>query len=288
LGNLLLMVSCYKIAADSTSMRLCGECGLKVNRLRELMRKGEPTIGTRIIVTWPGLVELIGYTGFYDYVEFVSEYGPYDLYDFDNLARAAELVGISSMIKIDQEPRTYLAERALMAGIQNLLFVDIRTVEDAEESVRAVRAEPKGVNGFRMDRRVGYVSCIGNAADVVKMCDDAVVAIMVEKESAVKNLEEILSVKGIDMVQFGPSDYSVSIGLPGETQHPKVKEAELKTIKTALKMGVAPRAEIKSPEEAKKYMDLGIRDFSIGTDLNVLYNWWKKNGGELKDLLSKK
>jgi 2-keto-3-deoxy-L-rhamnonate aldolase RhmA len=260
---------------------------LRENRLRELMRKGKPSIGTRILIAWPGLVEMIGHIGVYDYVEFVSEYAPYDLYDFDNLARAAELVNISSMIKIDQEPRTYLAERALTAGIQNVLFADIRTVEDAEEAVRAVRAEPKGFHGFRMDRRVGYVSCISSASDVVKMCDDAVVAIMVEKKSAVENLEEILSVEGVDMVQFGPSDYSLSIGLPGEKKHPKVREAELKTIKTVLKMDVAPRAEIKSLEETKKYIELGVRNFSIGTDVRILYNWWKKNGAELKNLLSK-
>jgi 2-keto-3-deoxy-L-rhamnonate aldolase RhmA len=260
---------------------------LKENRLRELMKKGEPTIGTRILIASPGLVELIGYTGVYDYVEFLSEYAPYDLYDFDNLARAAELVNISSMIKIDQEPRTYLAGRALAAGIQNVLFADIRTVEDAEEAVRAVRMEPRGFSGFRMDRRVGYVGSTASAADVVKMCDDAVVALMIEKERAVKNLEEILSVKGVDMVQFGPSDYSVSIGLPGDMMNPKVREAELKTIKTALKMGVGPRAEIGRPEDAKRYIELGVRNFSLGIDVSILNNYWKTNGIELKKLLSK-
>jgi len=264
---------------------------LKVNRLRELIRKDEPSIGTRIMISWPGLIEIIGNTGFYDYVEFLSEYGPYDLYDFDNLARAAELVGISSMIKIDQEPRTYLAGRALAAGIQNVLFADIRTVEDAEESVRAVRMEPKGLSGFRMDRRVGYIGATGTAAnmaaDVVKMCDDAVVALMIEKKQAVENLEEILSVEGIDMVQFGPSDYSVSIGLPGDVANPKVRDAELKTIKTALKMDVAPRAEVFRPEDAKRYIELGVRNFSLGTDVSVLGFYWKNSGAELKKLLSK-
>ncbi len=260
---------------------------LKVNRLRELMRKGEPSIGTRIMIAWPGLVEMVGNTGAYDYVEFLSEYGPYDLYDFDNLARAAELVNISSMIKIDQEPRTYLAGRALAAGIQNVLFADVRTVEDAEEAVRAVRMEPKGFSGFRMDRRVGYIGATATAADVVKMCDDAVVALMIEKKPAVENLEEILSVKGVDMVQFGPSDYSVSIGLPGDVMNPKVREAELKTIRTALKMDVAPRAEIFRPEDAKRYIELGVRNFSLGTDVGILNIYWKTNGTELKKILTK-
>ena len=67
---------------------------LKENRLRNLMKKGEPTLGTRINVIWPGMTELLGYTGMYDYVEFLGEYAPYTLYDLGNLARAAELVGI--------------------------------------------------------------------------------------------------------------------------------------------------------------------------------------------------
>ncbi|MCS7120084.1 MAG: aldolase/citrate lyase family protein [Nitrososphaerota archaeon] len=261
--------------------------GLRENRLRQLIRKGEPSIGTRILIAWPGLVEIIGHSGVYDYVEFLSEYGPYDLYDLDNLARAAELVNISTMIKIDQEPRIYLAGRALASGIQNILFADIRSVEDAEEAVKAVRTEPKGLSGFRMDRRVGYVSSVATAADVVKICEDAVVALMIEKKSAVENLNEILSVEGVDMVQFGPSDYSISIGLPGEVNHPKVREAEVKVIKTALEMGVTPRAEIRNVDEAKRYIDMGVRNFSIGTDVTILYNWWKSKGGELRQILSR-
>ena len=120
------------------------------------------------------------------------------------------------------------------------------------------------------------------------MCEDAVVAFMIEKKSTVENLEEILSVEGIDMVQFGPSDYSLSIGVPGERDHPKVRDAELRTIKTALKMDVAPRAEINSPEEAKRYVELGVRNFNLNTDVRILYDWWKKNGSELKKILPNK
>ncbi|MEM2876048.1 MAG: aldolase/citrate lyase family protein [Candidatus Bathyarchaeia archaeon] len=260
---------------------------MRENKLRKLMDKGEPTVGTHIHSVWPGVTELVGHTGVIDYVEFTSTYAPYDLHDLDNLARAAELVDISSMIKVDQEPRTFIAERALAAGIQNILFADIRGVEDAEEAVRAVRCEPKGINGLGMYRTLGYVFCKGSIADLVKWCDDAVVALMIEKKSAVENLEEILSVEGIDMVQFGPGDYSISVGHPGELNHPKVREAELKTIKTALKFGIPPRAEINDPKEAERYIDLGVRDFCIGIDVLILYEWWKSKGSELREALSK-
>lgn len=260
---------------------------MKGNKLRELLDKGEPTLGTRFLIPWPGVIEIIGYTGVFDYVEFVSEYAPFTLHDLDNFARAAELVNISTMIKIDQEPRTFLAERALAAGIQNILFADIRSVEDAEAVVRAVKTEPRGINGVRVSRGVNYLFPPTTVKDVVKVCKDAVIAIMVERKSAVENLEEILSVDGIDMVQFGPADYSVSIGVPGERNHPKVQEAEIKTIKTALKMNVRPRAEIRRPEDAEKYIKLGVRDFSLNTDIRILYGWLKENGEKLKETISK-
>jgi len=57
------------------------------------------------------------------------------------------------------------------------------------------------------------------------------------------NLEEILSVKGVDMVQFGPNDYSVSLGKPGQGGLPEVVEAHHKMIKMAIKAGVRPRVE---------------------------------------------
>jgi len=261
---------------------------LRKNKLREMMRQGKPTIGTRVLSTWPGIMEVIGHCGAIDYVEFSSEYAPYDLYALENLGRASELFDMSTMMKVDQDPRTYLAQRALGSGIQNILFADIRTVEDAKECVQAVRADtPKtgGTNGCSMRRNVGYVLEGGTPAFVQAM-EDSVVAIMIEKKSAIDNLEEILSVKGIDMVQFGPCDYSMSIGLPGQGAHPKVKEAELKAIKTALEMGVAPRVEIESLDEAKKYIDLGVRDFNIGIDVVILYQWLKHNGEGLKKELS--
>jgi len=259
---------------------------LRKNKLRELFKKDKPTIGTHIHSTWPGTMEILGHTGVVDYVEFTSTYAPYDLYALDELARTSELFDMSTMIKIDPEPRMYLAQKALGSGIQNILFADIYNVEDAKDAVSAVRAEPKGRNGCSMLRNVGYLLECGSPA-FVKAMDDAVVALMIEKKSAVENLEEIMSVEGVDMVQFGPCDYSMSLSIPGQWSHAKVKEAELRTIKTALKMGVRPRAEIDRPEDAKKYIDLGVRDFSIGADVVILYEWMKKNGEELKKVLDK-
>lgn len=262
---------------------------MRKNRLRELLRQDKPSIGTHLMISWPAVVEMAGLSGVYDYVEFVGEYAPYDLYDLENLARTTELFGeMSSMLKVDQEPRAFLAERALGAGIQNILFADCRSVADVEECVRIVRAETPetgGIHGAGMRRNVRYVVEPGSPG-FVEALDEAVVAIMIEKKGAVDNIEEVLSVKGVDMVQFGPSDYSMSIGIPGQTSHPLVREAERKTIETALRLGVAPRAEIGSAEAARRYLDMGVKHFCIGTDLVILADWWRQHGEALQKLVS--
>src|SRR5437763_16397755 len=115
---------------------------LRRNRLRELLREGKPSLGTHVLSVWPTITELVGQTGTWDYVEFVAEYAPWTLHDLDNLARAAELFpDFSAMIKIEQDLRGHLAMRAVGSGIQNVLFADVRTADDARACVRAVRHE---------------------------------------------------------------------------------------------------------------------------------------------------
>ncbi|HEY7041293.1 MAG TPA: aldolase/citrate lyase family protein [Methylomirabilota bacterium] len=261
---------------------------MRRNRLRELLRAGRPSIGTHVHSAWPAVVELAGHCGLFDYVEFVGEYAPYDLFALENLARAVDTFDhMTAMFKVEQQPRTYLAVRAIGAGIQNLLFADPRSPDDVRECVRSVRAETPeggGLHGVGMRRDVGYVLDVGSPA-FVQALDDAVVAIMIEKASAVENLEALLSVKGVDMVQFGPADYSMSIGLAGQWSHPRVIEAERHVIRTALAMGIAPRAEISHPSEAKTYLDLGVRHFCMGWDVSILFDWFKSEGRALRDLL---
>ncbi len=56
-------------------------------------------------------------------------------------------------------------------------------------------------------------------------------------------------------------------------------------IETALRMGVQPRAEINSADEARYYQDLGVQHFCIGTDISILFQWWKTNGEALRKVV---
>lgn len=263
---------------------------MRQNRLRERLKADEPSLGTRIQILEPTVVELIGHSGQFDYVEFVAEYAPYDLYVLEHLSRSVALFdAMTSMMKVEQELRAYLASRAIGAGIQNVLFSDVRTAADVQDCVHAVRAETPqtgGRHGTSLRRGAGFVHEFGTPA-FVRAMEEVVIGLMIEKAEALEDLEALLSVKGVDMVQFGPGDYSMSIGHPGQFDHPDVMKAEQRVIETALKVGVAPRAEIYSPEQAGKYLEMGVRHFCIGLDVFLLRDWFTANGRAMREVLEK-
>jgi 2-keto-3-deoxy-L-rhamnonate aldolase RhmA len=259
---------------------------MRPNKLRELLRAGKPTIGTHMNTIDLSLVEAVGHTGMFDYVEFLAEYVSYDMHDLDNFCRAAELYGLSSVIKVDQSPRGYLAQRGIGSGFQGVLFADCRTVDDVRDCVRQVRPETPEDGGLHgvASRRFAYPG-YGGTPRYVQALRDVITALMVEKAPLVDCLDEALSVPGIDMVQFGPADYSMSMGKAGQAGSPETKSVERTMIAIALKRGVAPRAEIGSVDQAKYYLDLGVRHFCMGWDFSILYNWWKTNGEQLRKLV---
>lgn len=264
---------------------------MRPNRLRQRLNAGQPTLGTHILSAWPTLVELVGQAGNYDYVEFTAEYSPFTMHDLDNLGRALELAGLTGMIKAEQTQWTHQAMRAIGSGFQSVLFADIRTVEDARACVAAVRAETltprrgQGLLGVGMRRDVGTIREAGSPA-YVEALDDAIVAIMVEKRQCIEDLDAILSVPGIDMVQFGPADYAMSIGRAGEWTHSDVLKAERLTIETAVKKGLHPRVEISETTETERYLEMGIKHFCIGWDVDILHTFWRTCGEAMYDLLA--
>lgn len=259
---------------------------MRANKLRNLLNENKPSIATHIHSTWPSVVEAIGHTHTFDYVEFVAEYAPYDLYDFDNLCRAAELYDLGMMIKVDYEPKRFVAQRAIGSGFQSVLFADCHNVEEAKACIRSVKPDTPedggeyGV-GVRRHAYMGY----GGGQEYVQALRDTVIVLMIEKKGAVEQLEEILALPSLDMIQWGGADYSMSIGRAGQRHTPEIQAVEKRVLETSIKMGIPPRAEINSPDEAKYYLDLGVRHFCIGTDLIVLYQWMKNNGEALRKVV---
>jgi 4-hydroxy-2-oxoheptanedioate aldolase len=150
--------------------------------------------------------------------------------------------------------------------------------------VRADTPEDKGFQGCVVRRNTGFVLEIGTET-WIKSLREAVIAIMVEKESLVEQMDEVLSIEGLDMIQFGPCDFSVNVGRAGQMSSPEMQRKEKDVIELALKKGVHPRVEIHDFNQAQEFIEMGVRHFCIGWDLFTIYNWCKEQGKGLRKAL---
>ena len=257
------------------------------NIIRKKLNSNECTTTTRVWSTWPFYTEAIGATGNFSYVEYVGEYSPYTTLDLENIARAAELHNMGSMMKVDFQNRGYVAQKAIAAGFQAILFADHHNAQEVRETIEMIKSdtpESHGRFGCPSRRFIGtqvYLPQMEHA----KRIDDTVIAFMIEKKTAMDEIEEICSIPGVDMVQFGPSDYSMSLGKNSMDYVEEYKAEERRMIAIALKHGVRPRCEVLRPEDLQYYIDLGVRDFSMGDEFKKLRELWIDDGSRMKAII---
>lgn len=260
---------------------------IKENLVRKALSSGKPSVSTRMWSIWPGYLESLGNIGGYDYFEFAAEYVPFSQEELANLARTAELYNMGSMIKVDFLNRGYVAQRAIAAGFQSVLFSDHHNAAEVQETVNMVRPEgpeSDGHFGYPNARFIGMQSHIP-CLDHVDRLNEIVLCFMIEKQSAVEDIEKICTIKGVDMVTFGANDYCITRGWNPADHREEWLEAERYVFETALKMGVQPRAHIDSASQMEYYLNIGVRHFCIGDQMKILKNYWSEQKTQIRDML---
>ena len=239
------------------------------NTFRQKFNAGEPTIGTHFLSADPDIPEIIGDTGLFDYGEYGAEYSAFDMQLLYHMARAAESGNLPLMIKLDSESQGFWAQAALGAGFKAVLFTDIRSAEDVETACRSVRPDTPESRG-RMGVKLRRPAMSGYDSDhYLEDLQSVLIAVMIEKDAAVDKIDAILTMakeNGVDMTQWGPSDFGFSRGQPKLEETDEIRPFEELVIRKSIEYGVPPRIEIQEVEEAKRYVDLGVRHFCIGWD----------------------
>ena len=260
------------------------------NTIRELLDQDKPTVGTHFMLRDPDIPELIGDTQMFDYAEFTAEYTALDMPMLYNLARAGQCgkKPLPLMIKPDMDGQGFWAQAALGAGFKAVLFTDIRTPEDIDEAYRIIRPDTPDVRG---EHGVKLRRPALNSYDIEEYLEDLnsiIFCIMLEKNIAFENIDAILEnarAKGVDMTQWGPVDFGFSRGEPGLAQSAEIKPFEEAFIAKSLEYGLYPRIEIASVDQAKRYIDLGVRHFCIGWDRFIIRQTFSDLGEGMKKLV---
>ena len=229
-------------------------------------------IGERVVLgtfsksTDPAFIEVMGHAGF-DFVVLDLEHGPNNVLSLQNLIRAAETSGLMPIVRVKEDPLSLIGE-VLDVGARGIQVPNVRTRQDVEGIIRGARFAPQGMRGVcRFVRAAGYSSA--DSSTYFADSNTAVLILQLEGREAVENVEEILSVPGVDIVFIGPYDLSQSLGVPGDVRNPKVTDAMAKIVARCVSRKILVGTFADTPEDARKWRKAGVRYLCYSVDVGL-------------------
>ncbi len=212
---------------------------MRENRMKAKLLQGEPSFGLSVMIPSPQLVEMVAHAGF-DWVLIDLEHGTIGLETAELMIMAADSAGITPIVR----PRSNAAAditAAMDRGAAGVQVPHVNTAQDARNAVAAVKFGPGDNRGLAAGTRPDRYGLGASMPDFVKEANrQSLVCVQIEHQLAVENLDEILTVPGIDVIFIGPSDLSQSMGYPGNPKAEPVKRAIEQALAAIVAAGRTP------------------------------------------------
>ncbi|MGQ9513689.1 MAG: HpcH/HpaI aldolase family protein [Thermoproteota archaeon] len=245
---------------------------MRKNKIKEMLREHRTTIGAWATIGHADVAEVMSMQGF-DWIVFDTEHAPLSIGTVQNMMQAISSSDVVPIVRVAWNDMV-LIKLALDIGALGVVVPWVNTKEEAIRAVRATRYAPFGNRGVGPRRAASYGTKL---ADYLKSADqEMLVVCQIETQDAITNLEQILSVEGVDAVFVGPADLSTSLGHRGDWHHPDVKRAISKVLEASLKADVAAGIYAMSIEDAIKHVADGFRFVALGSDTGFLISGCKR------------
>ena len=247
------------------------------NPFKAALAAKQAQVGLWLSMADPYLAEVSATAGF-DWLLIDGEHAPNDL--------RSVLAALQAVAPYRSQPvvravagEVPLIKQLLDIGAQNLLVPMVDTAEQARALVQATRYPPQGIRG--VGSAVGRASRWSARADYLDVADDEVcLLVQAETVTALKNLEAICDVDGIDGVFIGPADLSASLGFRGTPGPPEVQAAIEGAITRIVKSGKAAGILTSDSKLARRYLELGATFVATGVDVLLYASAARKLAGE--------
>lgn len=253
---------------------------MKKNNLKKALQDGKVALGPFLKFTDSAVVEIMGFAGF-DFVIIDGEHGPISIESAQNMVRAAETANITSVIRVSNNDESLIL-RALDIGAQGIEIPQVNSESDAIQAVKSVKYSPQGERGVCRYVRAANYSSMDKFKYFKYANEETMIIAHIEGVDGINNLDEILSVPGIDVIFIGPYDLSQSLGIPGEVNNLLVTEKMKEVILKCKKSKVAVGTFADDVETAKSWISLGVQYMAFSVDVGILYEASKNIINKLK------
>lgn len=240
------------------------------NQLKETMKK-RPVFGMTVYSGCPAIIEALGHFGF-DFAFIDAEHTPMSVTDLKECVLAARLSGVSPLVRITR-PDEIEIRKALEMGAEGVIIPHVKTKEEMEICVRGAKFPPLGRRGYDATvRSAGYGGAGYNANEYIENSNNTELVIpMAEDFEFMDNIDELMSVPGIDAINFGPADFALSknIRVFYDVNQPAVQEAmsEIAKYTSKLNIGLMAPAIPPTKESVDTLISRGVNMLIMGSDM---------------------
>ena len=237
------------------------------NQLKKRLSDDQPIFGAFVTQPSVGVAQLLASSDL-DWLMIDLEHGMIDLPAMHAMVAATGGTSCTPLVRTPLNDHG-LVEHALDAGANGLVFPTISTLADAEATVAAIRYPPDGHRGwgpFYAAAKWGL-----SPPDYYAAAQEQILnVVLIEQVAALGELDDILAVPGIDVAAIAPGDLSVSVGFPGQREHPEVLKVIAEIERKVLASNVALGGVAFSPSEANEKVNMGYRMLFLGADVTFL------------------
>jgi 2-keto-3-deoxy-L-rhamnonate aldolase RhmA len=254
---------------------------MRINTVKKALKEGKLQVGCALSqIRSAEVATILGKAGF-DWSFLDGEHGTAGVESLNEWCKSAVIAGLCPIVRVADIQYDLIA-RSLDCGAMGILLPRIESREVLERAISWVKFPPVGVRGFGMGPSHIEWERASIPAIIAHMNENTMVVLQIETQTAVDKREELISTPGIDAVMVGPADLSVSLGVPGEFEHPKMIETIEKVRDTCVKLGIAPGIHCRTAALAKMWKEKGMKFLSTGSEAAFLFEKASEVSASLK------
>ncbi|HOK80730.1 MAG TPA: HpcH/HpaI aldolase/citrate lyase family protein [bacterium] len=247
------------------------------NILKKKLKEGKSAIGAFVITAHPTIAEVMARAGF-DWLVFDMEHGVIGIESVEAMAQAVSGTSTVPLVRVPWNDFVVI-KQVLDTGIMGLIIPMVNTPQQAQQAISATRYPPEGIRGIGPHRAGGFGSWLAEYFE--RANDNILVVIQIEHVDAVRNLESILSVKGIDCVFIGANDLAASMGFLKNPSHQEVQK-NIKYILDVCKKRGIPCGLVATGSQINERIEEGFQFIAVGHDMSLLATACRKTLSEIK------
>jgi 2-keto-3-deoxy-L-rhamnonate aldolase RhmA len=242
-----------------------------INKVKQALHEGKVQLGTNFShLPCPEVIRILAAAGFH-WAFIDTEHGVFNPETLWQLCKTAQLVGFTPILRVTSVEYDLVA-RALDLGAHGVIFPRVEDPQLLADAVSWTKFPPAGIRGYGLVAPGLDYEKVTIPQAIEQMNRETLVVMQIETKRALEAREELLSVPGIDCVMIGPADLSISLGVPGEFQHPKMVEAMEAIRDSCLARGIFPGTQTRSLALARFWKERGMKFLGCSGDAAMLFD----------------